>query len=120
MIRRPPRSTLFPYTTLFRSRSILPFGRRDREDLVLAFLDVLNLLTLAQLKIRALQDFVPEGDQFFLAKFGLLEFSVHGKFHRTGHHQFLTRILGYRAADLSLINRQVIEFFLGGDRKRVV
>src|SRR2546422_4335922 len=26
MIRRPPRSTLFPYTTLFRSRS-----RRDRR-----------------------------------------------------------------------------------------
>src|SRR2546422_3205519 len=25
MIRRPPRSTLFPYTTLFRSR-LLPFG----------------------------------------------------------------------------------------------
>src|SRR5947199_4737747 len=24
MIRRPPRSTLFPYTTLFRSRSWLP------------------------------------------------------------------------------------------------
>src|SRR5438309_11722405 len=27
MIRRPPRSTLFPYTTLFRSRS-----RRDRRS----------------------------------------------------------------------------------------
>src|SRR2546426_4802296 len=27
MIRRPPRSTLFPYTTLFRSRDI---GRRRR------------------------------------------------------------------------------------------
>src|SRR5258707_9762709 len=26
MIRRPPRSTLFPYTTLFRPRP--PFGRR--------------------------------------------------------------------------------------------
>src|SRR2546429_9405184 len=26
MIRRPPRSTLFPYTTLFRSRSALPEG----------------------------------------------------------------------------------------------
>src|SRR5256885_10851010 len=25
MIRRPPRSTLFPYTTLFRSRQILGF-----------------------------------------------------------------------------------------------
>src|SRR5689334_24532787 len=24
MLRRPPRSTLFPYTTLFRSRTILP------------------------------------------------------------------------------------------------
>src|SRR2546430_5286118 len=26
MIRRPPRSTLFPYTTLFRSRIVLPTG----------------------------------------------------------------------------------------------
>src|SRR3712207_8686977 len=26
MIRRPPRSTLFPYTTLFRSRHELMFG----------------------------------------------------------------------------------------------
>src|SRR2546425_3351347 len=25
MIRRPPRSTLFPYTTLFRSRSLVRF-----------------------------------------------------------------------------------------------
>src|SRR5436309_2130783 len=25
MIRRPPRSTLFPYTTLFRSSAFLPF-----------------------------------------------------------------------------------------------
>src|SRR5256886_7965844 len=35
MIRRPPRSTLFPYTTLFRSRAALPTHlRRDREDAV--------------------------------------------------------------------------------------
>src|SRR3712207_8255968 len=27
MIRRPPRSTLFPYTTLFRSLAALPDGR---------------------------------------------------------------------------------------------
>src|SRR5260221_6050746 len=26
MIRRPPRSTLFPYTTLFRSRTPMPFA----------------------------------------------------------------------------------------------
>src|SRR3712207_7361519 len=30
MIRLPPRSTLFPYTTLFRSRPALP-ARRPRE-----------------------------------------------------------------------------------------
>src|SRR2546425_7832758 len=28
MIRRPPRSTLFPYTTLFRSQSLRGTGRR--------------------------------------------------------------------------------------------
>src|SRR3712207_8297508 len=27
MIRRPPRSTLFPYTTLFRSAALLPHHR---------------------------------------------------------------------------------------------
>src|SRR2546425_6650429 len=31
MIRRPPRSTLFPYTTLFRSR-VVPVERRVAED----------------------------------------------------------------------------------------
>src|SRR5258708_10040723 len=32
MIRRPPRSTLFPYTTLFRSREVLgdPIGHDER------------------------------------------------------------------------------------------
>src|SRR6266705_6263423 len=29
MIRRPPRSTLFPYTTLFRSREMGPYLRRS-------------------------------------------------------------------------------------------
>src|SRR3712207_8633427 len=30
MIRRPPRSTLFPYTTLFRSPHVLNYGRAGR------------------------------------------------------------------------------------------
>src|SRR2546429_6415392 len=36
MIRRPPRSTLFPYTTLFRSIRVAPLGagrRRDEQSL---------------------------------------------------------------------------------------
>src|SRR2546426_6362660 len=32
MIRRPPRSTLFPYTTLFRSDATENGGREDRND----------------------------------------------------------------------------------------
>src|SRR3989454_12506685 len=31
MIRRPPRSTLFPYTTLFRSYEREPAEHRDRD-----------------------------------------------------------------------------------------
>src|SRR2546426_3604884 len=31
MIRRPPRSTLFPYTTLFRSRAAGAHGERGRD-----------------------------------------------------------------------------------------
>src|SRR3712207_7475850 len=37
MIRRPPRSTLFPYTTLFRSRSAVP--RHERGSRVRPALD---------------------------------------------------------------------------------
>src|SRR3712207_8624161 len=37
MIRRPPRSTLFPYTTLFRSRRVDGLGGR-KEGLLLAYL----------------------------------------------------------------------------------
>src|SRR3712207_8522432 len=32
MIRRPPRSTLFPYTTLFRSISYDAFKNQNRSD----------------------------------------------------------------------------------------
>src|SRR5438128_8461340 len=35
MLRRPPRSTLFPYTTLFRSRSDCGHRRRGQRPLIL-------------------------------------------------------------------------------------
>src|SRR2546422_5521227 len=40
MIRRPPRSTLFPYTTLFRSpfTYLRPFGNADAQRDALALL----------------------------------------------------------------------------------
>src|SRR3712207_8468648 len=36
MIRRPPRSTLFPYTTLFRSSDLKKIGKWPIPDAVLA------------------------------------------------------------------------------------
>src|SRR2546422_8453983 len=39
MIRRPPRSTLFPYTTLFRSHGIAPFGNGKARCVVWNFPD---------------------------------------------------------------------------------
>src|SRR5256885_9420764 len=40
MIRRPPRSTLFPYTTLFRSR----IDRQGRGKIIRPFLELLVIL----------------------------------------------------------------------------
>src|SRR2546425_6455904 len=36
MIRRPPRSTLFPYTTLFRSHQVLKVSHADASARVVA------------------------------------------------------------------------------------
>src|SRR3712207_7382436 len=62
MIRRPPRSTLFPYTTLFRSDGINP-GEKDYSALVSklkqAAVDVVyfgGLHTEAGLIIRQMRD----------------------------------------------------------------
>src|SRR2546429_2266904 len=43
MIRRPPRSTLFPYTTLFRSRFIVPVERLLGADQVVFCAVVVHL-----------------------------------------------------------------------------
>src|SRR2546430_12897112 len=40
MIRRPPRSTLFPYTTLFRSRRAFPEWGVSLETLLVAIIGV--------------------------------------------------------------------------------
>src|SRR3989441_13343201 len=44
MIRRPPRSTLFPYTTLFRSRARGSLVRADTSGRPVLIADVAGLL----------------------------------------------------------------------------
>src|SRR5690349_22817221 len=54
MIRRPPRSTLFPYTTLFRSRVILlRFGHADRRK---ALFQERHLVAAATVAVGAIED----------------------------------------------------------------
>src|SRR2546427_6337332 len=56
MIRRPPRSTLFPYTTLFRSRGV---GRVDeRECEAVARPDVGHLAVGAAVHVLTAHDVV--------------------------------------------------------------
>src|SRR3712207_8844087 len=58
MIRRPPRSTLFPYTTLFRSRRApaLEFSEEDWDDVI-----SINLTSLFYLSQAAARRFVEQG-----------------------------------------------------------
>src|SRR5690349_24653603 len=67
MIRRPPRSTLFPYTTLFRSVSAgadplsafvanAPPGARDKVRRVLGSVDPLRYIAWAQPGSLLLED----------------------------------------------------------------
>src|SRR3712207_1827913 len=50
MIRRPPRSTLFPYTTLFRSGYVESFNGKLRDELLDG--EVFNTLAEAQVLIE--------------------------------------------------------------------
>src|SRR5256886_10198985 len=43
MIRRPPRSTLFPYTTLFRSRGLGLIGIQERLNAVGGTLNITSI-----------------------------------------------------------------------------
>src|SRR5687768_18514640 len=52
MIRRPPRSTLFPYTTLFRSQ--VRQGIDDRADATLAARQIRRALDNALFELRCM------------------------------------------------------------------
>src|SRR5258708_26566942 len=53
MIRRPPRSTLFPYTTLFRSKSRMDYDRKTLYDNIFKFVENNSGLIFNQMKSRS-------------------------------------------------------------------
>src|SRR3712207_8749543 len=60
MIRRPPRSTLFPYTTLFRSKRRLGQQREEERAERVVVEPTAQRLAVADLRPRA-TDRIPEG-----------------------------------------------------------
>src|SRR3712207_8776374 len=62
MIRRPPRSTLFPYTTLFRSCGG-GTGRRDRPELCAGVVELLRLEDPVEAVLRVQRHAVPVVDR---------------------------------------------------------
>src|SRR3712207_8195180 len=65
MIRRPPRSTLFPYTTLFRSRAeqVTEAEFRELLEAVWRRIDREELARLVQELVRIPSVYRPEGAQ---------------------------------------------------------
>src|SRR2546429_7341231 len=53
MIRRPPRSTLFPYTTLFRSSAIQGYERCGQRCRVVPILTIRSTRTFASRQAQA-------------------------------------------------------------------
>src|ERR1700730_12541177 len=96
------------------ARAIVIGGRPNREAAVFVLGYLLDLGSGNTVKVGAIENHVPEREQVFLGGFCLLEFAVHGKFDRAGHHQLLAWILGDRTADLILFECKVIEFALDG------
>src|SRR5256884_6087614 len=72
MIRRPPRSTLFPYTTLFRSRHLGPRDRVGDEGDLVADLVPPQVTMEPDHQIEILYDarhlVAADGEQIFLAE----------------------------------------------------
>src|SRR2546422_7801925 len=59
MIRRPPRSTLFPYTTLFRSRPggwriVRPISRRDARTQAIRIVRRIGTISMRHVDVAVL------------------------------------------------------------------
>src|SRR3712207_8371778 len=65
MIRRPPRSTLFPYTTLFRSllRDLAQRGVARRLEVELELRDLLGGLARLEHRSEALRDLLGRSEE---------------------------------------------------------
>src|SRR6266511_5662519 len=93
MIRRPPRSTLFPYTTLFRSRPAEDAGGLEQPPrLQRAALDVLLDARIGPVPLPPLERFSPDQHERRLGKDGhCAEIAGGGKLRKGAGEEVVTR-----------------------------
>src|SRR2546428_6443288 len=69
MIRRPPRSTLFPYTTLFRSAGMVDAGFENQKELTKMQLDnqkeIAEMQNETQKEIAGIQSAISRSEERF-------------------------------------------------------
>src|SRR5436309_4309785 len=87
MIRRPPRSTLFPYTTLFRSR----LGKVTVADVLVAQPVTTNLLKFMRASIKMIG--VSNLQSFIEARINLSRFRSEERFSRNAETDLVCRLL---------------------------
>src|SRR2546425_4264916 len=97
MIRRPPRSTLFPYTTLFRSKSVDPNVSHPHRQM-----DVLK-------QVKVLHD-VPFTTYLFTAI--AWKFEVKSKPQRSEEHTSELQSLAYLVCRLLLEKKKIIKIII--------
>src|SRR5258707_14747474 len=105
MIRRPPRSTLFPYTTLFRSRANV--SRRPDESVRRMAIERNQAAWLQSLQIHLFGDqypFVIRGEVRMMRHACFLGRNINIALFRTSlgssHHRHVNSTLDFREQDV--------------------
>ena len=98
MIRRPPRSTLFPYTTLFRSHSVVT-DKRDKNQLLITDYRKAALRTV-DVKSQSVGTFVKSNSLYNIT--GLTQEEKSGDLYVTAEHAVYR--IAYTQRNVSLIS----------------
>src|SRR5438105_9882441 len=93
MIRRPPRSTLFPYTTLFRSAGMVDAGFENQKELTKMQLDnqkeIAEMQNETQKEIAGIQSATSRQQSLFESHFARSE----ERFSRNAETDLVCRLL---------------------------
>src|SRR5437773_7746319 len=92
MIRPPPRSTLFPYTTLFRSQVLLTYALQKRNGRILLWSGYATSIALNIVNTLIIYPLFVGGRPFFFET-GLFFRSEEHTSELQSHHDLVCRLL---------------------------